>query len=78
MVKLGFYKCSNCGFYNSLQKHCMLKGCSTNNNDYCDRHNSNVYQCDGCGRLLTQPIVWQNGDTVNIFCKECFRKIIGG
>lgn len=75
-MKTGFYTCNNCGFYDSERKYCMLKGHQASNKDWCSKHNSNVYTCDSCGRLLTTPIIWENGDNINIFCKNCFKSII--
>lgn len=77
MIKQGFYKCSNCGFHSSYPKnYCMLKHHDVDDNDYCSKHKSVVYQCDVCGRLLTNPIIYGEGDNIHIYCRQCFNKVI--
>lgn len=71
-----FYKCSNCGFYNSQQKYCMLKQHMADPIDYCSKHKTEVPICDKCNRLLTQPIIWNpEGDKIHIYCRQCFNSL---
>ena len=76
MINNNFYKCGNCGFCNPNKKICMLKGQPVELTDYCSRHKQEVPTCERCGRMLTQPIIWNpEGDEVHIYCRSCFNSL---
>lgn len=76
MTNSNFYNCNNCGFCNRNKKICMLKGHPIELTDYCSKHKNEVFACDRCHKLLTQPIIWNpEGDEVHIYCRSCFNSL---